>query len=57
VNGASNALQDFCDENGLPRRRSREYTPVNAKFPPGDSYDPTQFPTETRDAVREFFSR
>jgi hypothetical protein len=55
VNSASNALQDFCDENGLPRRRSREYTPINAKFPPGDSYDPTQFPTETRDRVREFY--
>lgn len=55
VNGASNALQDFCDENGLPRRRSREYTPVNAKFPPGDSYDPTQFPTEQRDRMQAFF--
>jgi hypothetical protein len=57
VNRASANIDDFCDEHDLPRRRSREYTPVNAKFPPGDSYDPTQFPTEQRDAVREFFSR
>jgi hypothetical protein len=33
VNSASNALQDFCDENGLSRRRSREFTPVNATWP------------------------
>jgi len=57
VSAASSAIDDFCDETGLPRRRSREFTPVNAKFPPSDSYDPTTFPTEQRDAVREFFSR
>ena len=55
VSAASANIDDFCDEHSLPRRRNREFTPANAKFPPGDSYDPTQFPTEQRDAVREFF--
>lgn len=29
----SSAIDDFCEENGLPRRRAREYTPVNATWP------------------------
>ena len=55
VNRASTQIADFCEEHGLPRRRNREYTPVNAKFPPGDSYDPTQFPREQQDAIYQYF--
>ena len=33
VNRASAQIDDFCDENGLPRRRNREFTPVNATWP------------------------
>ena len=33
VHSASMDIEDFCDENGLPRRRNREYTPVNATWP------------------------
>ena len=55
VNEASDKIQDFCDETGRARRRNREYTPINATFPPDDSYDPTQFPTETRDRMADFF--
>ena len=31
---ASSDIDDFCEETGRARRRNREYTPVNAKFPP-----------------------
>ncbi len=55
VSAASSRIDEFCDEHGLPRRKNREYTPVDAKFPPDDSFDPTQFPTEQRDRMREFF--
>ena len=33
VRQASNKIEDFCDENGLARKRAREYTPVNATWP------------------------
>lgn len=26
-------IEEFCESNGLPRRRDREYTPVNATWP------------------------
>lgn len=29
----SDRIQEFCESNGLPRRRDREYTPVNATWP------------------------
>ena len=29
----SSRIDVFCDENDLPRRRNREYTPVNATWP------------------------
>ena len=54
VRAASADVQTFCDETGRTRRRSREYTPVNAKFPPEDSYDPATFRTEQRDAIRQW---
>lgn len=57
VSRANSELQSFCDEHDMPRRRNREFTPVDAKFPPGDSYDPTTFPTEQRERIQEWFSR
>ena len=33
VRQASDKIEDFCDENGLARKRAREYTPVNATWP------------------------
>ena len=33
VRQASARIQDFCDENDLARKRSREYTPVKATWP------------------------
>ena len=33
VNRASADIDEFCDEHDLPRRRNREYTPVNATWP------------------------
>lgn len=56
VKQASAAIDDFCDETGRTRRRDREGTPVNAKFPPKDSYDPAEFPTQTRDQMADWFS-
>ena len=55
VRSADAELQEFCDESGLPRRRNREYTPVDASFPPESTYDPVEFPTEVRDRMREFY--
>ena len=33
VSRASSEIDAFCDEHDLPRRRNREFTPINAKFP------------------------
>jgi hypothetical protein len=33
VRNASSRLQEYCDENDVARRRSREATPINAKWP------------------------
>lgn len=33
VRQASDRIDDYCDETGLARRRSREYTPINAEWP------------------------
>ena len=33
VRMASNKLDEYCDDKGLARRRSREYTPINATWP------------------------
>lgn len=55
VKKASHDIDDFCEETGRTRRRDREGTPINAKFPPKGSYDPKEFPTTERDKMREFF--
>ena len=36
----SDRIGDFCEEHGLPRRREREYTPVDAKWPAGREKGP-----------------
>jgi hypothetical protein len=33
VRKASDEIEDFCESTGRARRRNREYTPVNAKWP------------------------
>ena len=48
-------LDQFCEETGRKRRREREYAPVNAKWPDPTTYDAKDFPTATRDALREYF--
>jgi len=55
VKQASRDIDDFCEETGRTRRRDREGTPINAKFPPEGSYDPKEFPTEQRNRMQEFF--
>lgn len=55
VDKASSDIRKFCEDTGRTRRRNREYTPINAKFPPDDSYDPAEFPTATRERINEFF--
>ena len=55
VKKASQDIDDFCDETGRARKKSREGTPINAKFPPEGSYDPKEFPTEQRNRMQEFF--
>ena len=41
VKNARTNLDDFCNETGRARQRSREYTPVNATFP--DDYKQTRY--------------
>ena len=55
VRNASADIDDFCKKTGLPRRKTREYAPINAKFPNPETYDTADFPTEQRDKMREFF--
>ena len=57
VRATSADIEAFCDEHGLPRRRNREYTPVNATWPKEGTYDPTTFRTEQRDRMTEFFGK
>ena len=53
---ASADIDAFCDATGRARRRNREYTPINARFPAKTSYDPKLFPTEQRDKISKWFS-
>jgi hypothetical protein len=55
VKKASHDIDDFCEETGRTRRRDREATPINAKFPPKESYNPALFPTEQRKKMRDWF--
>lgn len=55
VTDASDELQAFCDETGRKRRREREYTPVDATWPDPKTFDPSLFPTSTRDALTAWF--
>lgn len=55
VTDANDELQAFCDETGRKRRREREYTPVKADWPDPTTFDPSQFPTSTRDALTAYF--
>jgi hypothetical protein len=55
VKKASQDIDDFCDETGRARKKSREGTPINAKFPPKKSYDSKLFPTEERDKIRDWY--
>ena len=57
VRDANNALQDYCDEHGRKRRREREYTPVDASWPDPSTFDPSEFPTATRDALMQYFQK
>ena len=53
---ASADIDAFCDATGRARRRNREYTPINARFPAKTSYDPKLFSTEQRDKISKWFS-
>ena len=55
VKQASQDIDDFCDQTGRARKKNREGTPINAKFPPEGSYDPKEFPTTERDKMNEWF--
>jgi hypothetical protein len=55
VDKASDDIDRFCDETGRARRRSREYTPINADWPDKTTYDAAEFPTAVRDEINDFF--
>lgn len=52
VKKASQDIDDFCDETGRARKRSREYTPINASFK-GAEKGP--FPYNSTNNVLNFF--
>lgn len=54
VKAAGDDIQRFCDETGRTRRRNREYTPIDAKWPDETSYDVTQFPTGTMNSIKDW---
>jgi hypothetical protein len=54
VNEASQRLDAFCKETGRTRKRSREYTPVNASFPDKNEVNPATFPTETQSIIADW---
>ena len=56
VKQASADIDQFCEDTGRARRRNREAAPVKANWPKAETYDATQFPTETRDQVQKFFA-
>lgn len=56
VRKASKDIDEFCAETGRARRRNREYTPIDPKFPDPDTYDPALFPTDERDKINAFFT-
>lgn len=55
VKAASAEIDDFCDRTGRARRKLREYTPIDAKWPDKSSYDPQTFPHEQKDKLTEWF--
>jgi hypothetical protein len=55
VSTASSRIDEFCDEHGLPRRKNREYTPINATWPAAESYDPSLFNRDTQEHMKDFF--
>ena len=43
VNKASDDIEAFCDEYDMPRRRNREFTPVNATWPDDGVGEPRDY--------------
>jgi len=56
VKQASADIDKFCEDTGRARRRNREATPVDAKWPKAETYDATQFPTEQRGRINDWFA-
>lgn len=57
VKAASTDIDKFCEDTGRTRRKNREYTPINASFPPDDSYDTMDFSTATKDMINDWYKR
>ena len=55
VRKASNDIDEFCAETGRARRRNREYTPIDPKFPDPDTYDPKLFPNDEKSKIDNWF--
>ena len=54
VRAASADVQAFCDETGRTRRKSREYTPINATFPDKEEFNPSAAPRTTQQMIQEW---
>ena len=55
VRKASKDIDEFCAETGRARRRNREYTPIDPKFPDPDTYDPKLFPNDEKSKIDNWF--
>lgn len=55
VRKASKDIDEFCAETGRARRRNREYTPIDPKFPNPDTYDPKLFPNDEKSKIDNWF--
>lgn len=55
VRKASKDIDEFCAETGRARRRNREYTPIDPKFPNPDTYDPKLFPNDEKNKIDNWF--
>lgn len=54
---ASDEIDRFCDETGLPRRQNREGVFTKRDFPDADTYDVTAFERKQKERIERYFDR
>lgn len=54
---ASDEIDRFCDETGLPRRQNREGVFTKRDFPDADTYDVSAFERKQKERIERYFDR